>query len=187
MRTCVWVQGCALGCQGCVNRNTWDFTIGSECPPELFANQLFSSILPGTRGITISGGEPMHQACALLAFCRAVKRRRPGFSLGMFTGYTLAELDSGDYLLRDPWPGTAELSQCNEGQLWRDLYPLLDFVVAGRYDRTAGPGTEPLCSTANQRLILPTSRYTREDFQGNVIEYNFEADGLCIVTGIPIR
>jgi hypothetical protein len=55
-------------------------------------------------GLTISGGEPMEQAGALLAFLQALRLRVPEISIGMFSGYTQRELASGTFLSLDANP-----------------------------------------------------------------------------------
>lgn len=189
MRSVVWLRGCALGCVGCINRATWDFSGGTGYTPDQLAHEVFRHCLPGTEGITISGGEPMHQAGQLVEFLQAIHARRPDWSAGLFTGYSTEELAEGSYDLRDGspfhyhgWMTPQEVRRTLVGC----LYPRLDFIVAGRYDRNAGPGTEPLCSTANQRLILPTGRYQAADFREKVMEFNIEADGMCVITGFPL-
>lgn len=188
LRSVVWVRGCNLGCGGCVNRATWDFTGGTQYDPDDLAREIFAHCLPGTKGITVSGGEPMHQAVSLLAFFKAVRARRPDFSLGMFTGYTWHELIAGTYDLLEPLPERYRQSTLMRDRdlVWHALYPMLDFVKMGRWDATQPGNDAPLCTSANQELILPTIRYKREDFGPNVMEFNIEADGIVTITGFPL-
>ena len=51
-------------------------------------------------GVTFSGGEPMQQALDLLDLIRLLKRARPELSIGMYSGYTERELDSGRFWTR---------------------------------------------------------------------------------------
>ncbi len=49
-------------------------------------------------GITISGGEPLEQAPGLVQLLDDFRRRLPRFSIGLFSGYSEAELNQGSYL-----------------------------------------------------------------------------------------
>jgi len=85
----------------------------------------------------------MQQASALVEVMHQMRALSPSASMGMFTGYTEAELDSGRYATR---PGT---SAAEKQRLWQLVRGYLDFVVMGRYDRTQ-PGTAPLRTSRNQ-------------------------------------
>ena len=61
----IWVQGCGIGCKGCVSRDTWDARGGWEADLEEVLAWCDSSRRHGIDGITISGGEPFQQAPAL--------------------------------------------------------------------------------------------------------------------------
>jgi anaerobic ribonucleoside-triphosphate reductase activating protein len=85
-----WVQGCSLGCKGCINQTIWKKGGGKEVPiPHLF-NWLLS-ISSGYEGITVSGGEPFEQYIELIAFLHLIKTRTK-LNVHCFTGYRLEEL-----------------------------------------------------------------------------------------------
>src|ERR1035438_8454830 len=53
---------------------------------------------PGITGVTFSGGEPLEQLeDGLDLTIGLVRGRRPDFSIGIFTGYTLQELSAGNF------------------------------------------------------------------------------------------
>ncbi|MEZ5352970.1 MAG: 4Fe-4S cluster-binding domain-containing protein [Bryobacteraceae bacterium] len=54
----------------------------------------------GIEGLTISGGEPMHQADELCELAERVHAAAPRLSFGMFSGYYERELDAGRYWTR---------------------------------------------------------------------------------------
>lgn len=171
LRSVVWFAGCSLGCAGCVNPATHDPNGGEEITPDFLAARLFAQMPAGTVGVTISGGEPFQQPHdELIEFVYRLHALRPGFSVGMFTGYGLSELRDAAV------------------HAWLTVRPMLDFVKVGRFqrDNPAGPNAPPLCTSANQQLILPTSRYTYADFGPLTVEYNIEADGLVVITGFPL-
>jgi anaerobic ribonucleoside-triphosphate reductase activating protein len=186
LRTCVWLRGCALSCPGCFNKDTHDFAGGREVEPEDLAQEIFRFCPVGTEGITVSGGEPLHQANSLYRLFNEIKSRRPDWSIGMFSGYSKAELESGNFHM-------IESSWLWKTALWIRICTLLDFAKLGRFDATkpvspAMVELDPslnLCSSWNQELVL-FRRYQFSDFEPLSVEFNIAADGLTSITGYPI-
>ena len=52
---------------------------------------------PVIEGITISGGEPFQQAPALELLLAIIKDARPELTVGIYTGYTLKELQENKF------------------------------------------------------------------------------------------
>lgn len=109
----IWVQGCDLGCSGCVNKTTWNKR-GGKSVAVLDVFNWIAGIAGDFDGITISGGEPFQQYEALISFLYLIKNRTD-FDSYCFSGYTLDELD----------------------KLFPDklFYRFMDFLVDGRYVR----------------------------------------------------
>jgi anaerobic ribonucleoside-triphosphate reductase activating protein len=90
-RVGIWVQGCDLGCNGCLNQTLWGTHGGRRIDVLEIFNWLIS--LDGEfDGITVSGGEPFQQYEALIAFLHLV-RTRTRHDVYCFTGYYLDELN----------------------------------------------------------------------------------------------
>jgi anaerobic ribonucleoside-triphosphate reductase activating protein len=89
-RAVVWLQGCALGCPGCVSPDLWDAGGGRDMAVDALVD-LLASVAADCEGLTVSGGEPFEQYEALLALA-VFSRRVLGWPTLVFTGYTLAEL-----------------------------------------------------------------------------------------------
>ncbi len=208
LRSAVWAQGCALACKGCQNPLTHAFNAGDEIDPDELAYQIIRDAAPGTEGLTISGGEPMHQAVSVYSLMCSIKARRPNWSIGMFTGYALSELASGTYMIGEPGGLNADIPPMLtgiKGALWtHQVCQYLDWVVAGRYDRTRPlpsaelvtldpPGADDhrlyrpdlkLCSSANQCLHLISRRYSYTQFESGLsMEFSIDTDGLTQITG----
>jgi hypothetical protein len=129
-------------------------------------------------GVTFSGGEPMQQAEDLARLLGGLRAALPKLSVGMFTGYSEAELETGRYFTRhvvDPDRRRA---------LWRSIRGQLDFAVMGRYNRLQ-PSHAPMRSSANQVLRLFSARHTEMDFAPQTVEITIAADGLTRTTGFP--
>ena len=73
IRFTVFVQGCPHHCPGCHNPQTHDPEGGYDCAPQRLLEEIDRD--PLVRGVTLSGGEPMEQAEALLPFAREVRAR----------------------------------------------------------------------------------------------------------------
>jgi anaerobic ribonucleoside-triphosphate reductase activating protein len=108
----IWVQGCDLGCQGCINQTLWAADGGRSVE----VLELFNWLVAWTDhfdGITISGGEPFQQYEALVTFLHLVKQKTT-YDTYCFTGYYLKELDA---LFPD-----------------KLFYRYIDYLVDGRYE-----------------------------------------------------
>jgi organic radical activating enzyme len=138
----------------------------------------------GITGVTFSGGEPLEQLeDGLDLTIGLVRERRPEFSIGIFTGYTLQELGTGNFR----WT-PADLSRApkyRKAESWVWLTTKLDWAVMGRYNQSQ-PCTEPMRSSRNQELIHFSDRDAKETFPPQVLELIISADGkLAQITGFP--
>jgi anaerobic ribonucleoside-triphosphate reductase activating protein len=89
-RFAIWVQGCSLGCKGCINPELWKVSGGKNISLE----QLAASLLPEIKqfdGVTITGGEPFRQYEQLIAFCTFLKQKS-ATNILVFSGYTINQL-----------------------------------------------------------------------------------------------
>lgn len=86
VRTVVFLQGCDLHCPGCQNPSTWDINSGTPMTTKELANVLKANV--DNRKITISGGEPLVQADAVVELLD----RLEGYDVALYTGHTLEEV-----------------------------------------------------------------------------------------------
>ena len=163
LRSVVWLQGCVgIECPGCINPQTHPVDGGTEIDLYDLAQKVVDDAPEGTEGVSLSGGEPLQQQWDVLDFIREIKAWHPEWTVGLFTGYNRSEL------CKIP--------------AWTSIRATLDFAVLGRYDRTK-PCNKPLVSSANQELVLLSSRYTLNDFPAQSEEVFVGPDGLCQITG----
>jgi len=171
-RAVIWVQGCGWACPGCIVPESWP-TKGGEA---LSIKELVSWILAQSEieGITLSGGEPMLQAPALISLIDQVRQER---DLGVmcYTGYILQGLQSN---------GTAAQ---------QELLDRLDLLVDGLYqadqhDNLLWRGSR------NQGLQLLTSRYQsyleqylKEGDRSAGLEFFTSTNQEVSFTGVPER
>ncbi|PJC87431.1 anaerobic ribonucleotide reductase-activating protein [Vibrio sp. HA2012] len=98
-RCVLFVSGCVHQCRGCYNKSTWSLTSGLPFTPAMedqIIQDLQDTRIP-RRGLTLSGGDPLHPAnlSAVRKLCQRVREECPGKDIWMWTGYVLAELTSG--------------------------------------------------------------------------------------------
>jgi anaerobic ribonucleoside-triphosphate reductase activating protein len=178
-RAVLWFQGCTLNCSGCWNPTSHQFQ--SVSPTDV--NDIVQRVTALHRagdidGLTLSGGEPMQQACSVLELIEGLRETgASSLSFGMFTGYTLHELERGRFFTFEDCP--------DKIATWELIRPHLDFAVMGRYNRLA-PVALPLRSSRNQHLQLFTTRYQQSDFGEPIVEVSIGQDGTTTVTGFPL-
>jgi anaerobic ribonucleoside-triphosphate reductase activating protein len=138
IRAGIWVQGCGIGCVGCMSRDTWDPAGGRTVPVAELLGWL-GGLPPVVTGVTVSGGEPFEQAEALTQLldgiaALSVQRETP-LDVMAYSGFTLAALR------RSParW---ALLERC-------------DVVITGPFVPGRAPGGS-WRGSANQRLVVRT-------------------------------
>jgi anaerobic ribonucleoside-triphosphate reductase activating protein len=140
-RAVIWVQGCSIRCDGCCNPNAQDPRGGRVVPvTDLVA---WARSITGIEGITVSGGEPLQQPAAVVAFLREV-RATTDLTVVLFTGYD--------------WPSIGGRSELQE------VVRLTDIVIAGPYQRD-GKLERGIRASANQTIHLLTDRYALADLE----------------------
>ena len=167
-RFCVWVQGCSRHCPGCFAEDLWDLRGGYELSVDDLCGQLDRrlTVAPVLEGITLLGGEPFEQAEALARF--SAHARAKGLSVFCFSGYTLAELESGRV------PGAAE------------LLAQVDVLAAGPYVRDERDFSRPWVGSRNQEFFFLTDRYEADSFLSarNRVEVRLRRDGSISLNGM---
>lgn len=136
-RAVIWVQGCSLGCRGCIIPESWARNTGETISVAALTSWVLQQ--PEIDGVTFSGGEPMEQA---LPLAEVIDNVRKSSDLGVvcYTGYTIEHI-------RDH--GTSEQ---------RDLLTRIDLLIDGLYVESLHA---PLLwrGSSNQRLIPLSDRY----------------------------
>jgi len=89
-RLAIWVQGCSLGCEGCINPELWTENSGKNIDIATLADAILK-LKNSIAGITITGGEPFEQYPALVAFGSFIKMKSE-LNILVYSGFTLDEL-----------------------------------------------------------------------------------------------
>ena len=112
----------------------------------LTVEQAYQTILAaqnGLEGLTISGGEPMHQHRALTALLKQVRRNTP-LSVLVFSGYTWEEIHK--------FPGA------------QHFLDQIDVLIAGRFE-VNNRMASALIGSANKTVHFLTPRYQPLDLE----------------------
>lgn len=152
-RAVIWVQGCKLNCAGCFNRDTHDADMGVDVAPSDIAdivNEL------SVRGITLTGGEPLHQPKPIVELLAALN---PDKDVLLYSGYSI------DEAMKSP-DRRSVLLKC-------------DAALMGRYRLDAPHPYD------NKKLIIRTDRIKPAELKPHRrVEVIFSGDE-GIITGFP--
>lgn len=171
-RAVIWVQGCEFACRGCLVPESWD-EAGTE---GIAIAELADWVLAQAdiEGITLSGGEPMLQAAALVSLIDTVRQSRD-IGVVCYTGYRCEQLQQ---------QGTAD-------QL--SLLDRIDLLVDGVYIESLH-GDLLWRGSSNQRLLMLTTRYREVLMQQLAtgdrsagMEFGVDVTGAFYFTGIPAQ
>ena len=165
IRAVVWVQGCPFRCKGCIAPDWIPIKPAQQYSPSDLAELLLSD--PEVNGITLSGGEPILQASALVELIFAAKAIRD-IDIILYTGYYYENLKA----FPDSSPASRLLSR-------------IDVLIEGPYEHTHNDN-RGLRGSSNQRVIHLTQRLTGFDFinqprQSEIIVSN----GELLFVGVP--
>ena len=122
----LWVQGCSIGCKGCVSQDTWP----ADPAKAIAIDDLIAWCRRVTQGafdgVTISGGEPFDQPLALGGLLKGLRawRRKAAldFDILCYSGYPLKTLERThpktlallDAIVPEPYANALPL-----GPVWR--------------------------------------------------------------------
>ena len=153
-RAVIWVQGCTHNCPGCFNPRTHDPDGGREYTVDELHEKiriLYDGRREPIEGITISGGEPLQQAMALLDLLGNLRVRLPDLGIILFTGYEIEEAKE-------------------EVPYAQELFDQCDVIIAGRYrwDKVpSGMKELNLVGSTNQQVVFQTRHYNINDLSSS--------------------
>jgi anaerobic ribonucleoside-triphosphate reductase activating protein len=162
VRTAIWLQGCSIGCHGCINPHLWSFQGGHDVDIEHLADEILGL---DVEGITLLGGEPFDQSTECYELSKRV--RDGGKGVITFSGYTYEKL------LKE------------ERSDWVNLLSVTDLLVDGPYESELPEKNRAWVGSTNQRFLNLTNRYVDIDprFVNNRIEMRVLPSGVMEVCG----
>ena len=139
VRVVLWTQGCIHACKECQNPQTWSATGGNPYTPEVEEELLSSLSRPYIKGLTLSGGDPLHphNRNEVLRLCQRIKKEFPQKDIWLYTGFTYEEVQT----------------------FLPDLFESLDVMVDGKFEVKNYSPALKWRGSSNQRVIdVKTSR-----------------------------
>lgn len=158
IRTSIFFSGCEFACRGCFNKDIQDFNVGKPFTKEVYENEIKPTINEHIAGISVLGGEPLHpkNLSATFNLLRWFKRDFPNKTIWVWSGYTLEELLSDEYMIKTPIFNMMELILEN-----------IDILVDGRFVEREKDLTLKWRGSKNQRVISVKDTLER----GEIVEY----------------
>lgn len=158
IRTSIFFSGCEFACRGCFNKDIQDFNVGKPFTKEVYENEIKPTINEHIAGISVLGGEPLHpkNLSATFNLLRWFKRDFPNKTIWVWSGYTLEELLSDEYMIKTPSFNMIELILEN-----------IDILVDGRFVEREKDLTLKWRGSKNQRVISVKDTLER----GEIVEY----------------
>lgn len=134
-RTSLFISGCKHHCEGCHNKDTWNFNNGRPYTEEV-EEVLFDRISDShIKGLTLTGGDPLYSQKEVYEL---LKRFRERFGdtkdVWLYTGFTWEEIKMSS-------------------DLKNKIVELCDYVVDGLYDCKLRDINLPFRGSSNQRII----------------------------------
>lgn len=127
LRTSIYFAGCEHHCPGCHNPSTWP----SDAGHDMTIDEIVKIVDYNNFDVTLSGGDPMYQAPAILQLLQRLKK--DGRNIWCYTGFTFDEIQ------RHP--------------AMRQLLDYIDVLVDGSYIADQNKPNLLFRGSDNQRLI----------------------------------
>ena len=141
IRVSLFVSGCSHHCEGCFNKETWDFQFGS-----LFGEKEIDTIIEylapsHIKGFSLLGGEPFEftNQQGILPLLRRIKEAYPDKDIWCWSGYSFDRDILGSMVVK--WPET------------RELLNYIDILVDGEFEIDKKDLTLRFRGSSNQRII----------------------------------
>lgn len=133
IRVSIFFSGCYFQCKNCFNKELWDFNYG-----QVFTNETIDKIIELLKpdyiaGLSILGGEPLHNTFSVRELVMKVKEIYPEKNIWLWTGYDLGEIGTDSF--------TAENILCH-----------VDYLVTGRYVDKLRDLTLKFRGSSNQKI-----------------------------------
>lgn len=131
VRVSIFVQGCSFNCKNCFNPETHDFNKGEEFTYDTINKLLELSDKEYINGLSILGGEPLHEFNILgtIKLAKAFKEKFPDKTVWVWTGFLF------------------------ENVINKDIFKYIDVLVDGRFEEEHKDIRLKYCGSTNQRVI----------------------------------
>ena len=140
IRVSIFVSGCRHLCNGCFNRDIWDFKKGDTFSEETMNKILEFSGKEYIKGLTLLGGEPLDpiNLDGILYILKRFKEKYPEKDIWCFTGFVY------EYIIEVMYPKFESL---------REILSLCDVLIDGRFEIDLLDLKLKFRGSKNQRVI----------------------------------
>mgnify|MGYP000953911454 FL=1 len=141
VRVSLFVSGCTNRCEGCFNKQTWDFNFGEPYTKKT-QDKIIELLKPDfVTGLTLLGGEPFEPKNQeeLLKLTNRVKNELPQKNIWCYTGFTLERLLNEEDYCHSPFT--------------LELLNNIDVLVDGKFEEDKKNIRLKFRGSENQRLI----------------------------------
>lgn len=131
VRVSIFLQGCSFNCKNCFNPETHDFNKGEEFTYDTINKLLELSDKEYINGLSILGGEPLHEFNILgtIKLAKAFKEKFPDKTIWVWTGFLF------------------------ENVINKDIFKYIDVLVDGQFEEEHKDIRLKYCGSSNQRVI----------------------------------
>ncbi|MBO6109207.1 MAG: anaerobic ribonucleoside-triphosphate reductase activating protein [Eubacterium sp.] len=140
VRVSLFVSGCTHGCEGCFNREAWDFNYGKPFTDDDI-DRIIEYLKPGyVAGLSLLGGEPMEpqNQKGILPLLRKVHDTYPEKNIWMYSGYLYEDIMG---------------RMCEESEISKEIMSYIDILVDGEFILARKNLKVNFRGSDNQRII----------------------------------
>lgn len=158
LSTVLFVSGCTNQCEGCHNKETWDFNYGQPFTEEIKEKIIKSLRNPHIKNFVISGGDPLHfkNREVILDLCREIRKRQIDVKIIVYTGYTKEELITLDNVA-----------------FFAALMNYVDYLIEGRFEKSKVTKELDYRGSTNQRCLTLGEDYALKDISSEYFKNKF--------------
>ena len=139
VRVSLFVSGCNHHCEGCFNKEAWDFNYGNEFSEEEI-NKIIEMLKPDyIKGLTLLGGEPMEivNQEGILPLVKKIKEIYPNKTIWCYSGFTFDQI----------------MKMCEKWDTTKELITYFDVLVDGKFELSKKDLSIRFRGSSNQRII----------------------------------
>lgn len=131
VRVSIFLQGCTFNCKNCFNPETHDFNKGKEFTYDTIDKLLELSNKDYINGLSILGGEPLHEFNILgtIQLAKAYREKYPNKTIWVWTGFLF------------------------ENIINKEIFNYIDVLVDGQFEEEHKDIRLKYCGSTNQRVI----------------------------------
>lgn len=132
IRTSLFVAGCSFACEGCFNKESWNYKAGKEFD-EVAEKRVFDNLSQSwCAGLSILGGDPLAEKNFETVLRLAKKTKDIGKTVWLWTGYTIEEIRNNHA---------------------SEILDVVDVLIDGRYIKSKHTTSNPWIGSTNQRVL----------------------------------